>query len=375
MDFLTAYNSDCSEDDATGNTDDSNNIQGCCDDSKDQSECSNSLLLSTYDLLNKVMESQTIVNESMMNKECLNDSCLTMKSPHVKQASDDPEQLRYGEHNVTSSSADGKNSSVQICQKNGSSLNSYQGHSSEGELTSQNTNSKDALSADYFNLVAGNNKLGQQSESDQCDEKFFSYDVKASNKIASVDFWANGLTPLCNWSQPEQIWGMPSESDSEINTQTLSCHSSVPGSTTTNVPWKRKKLADNAESLDNFESDSVKTPCFTLHHKIAPHLNDARMNKINSRCPKKVAIVLPGHSGTVNRINWCVAEYGHLLLSAAMDSTVRIWNAISSSSNPCVRTLRCHNKAVKDAIWMQNGKHIVSCGFDKTARFCDVEQG
>jgi len=191
--------------------------------------------------------------------------------------------------------------------------------------------------------------------------------VKACRGSSSVDFW-NTVSPACNWEQCERIWGVPGdkvESSSVTNIQS-----------TTDDQCKRKKLLKDYSQSDSYASASVKLkPCFVLHYKIAPHLQDARMNKLICRHPKKVIAVLPGHAGTVNRINWCTAEYGQLLLSASMDSTVRIWNVFSSSSDSCVRTLKCHAKAVKDAVWIDSGKQIISCGYDKTARISDVEHG
>lgn len=158
------------------------------------------------------------------------------------------------------------------------------------------------------------------------------------------------------------------------------------------VPYKskRKSLVHSKSMEDlnpvNDESSTVKgtqnreisanMSCrktfYVVHSKIQPYL--FTVNTVSNRVPKKAINRLTGHSGAVNRIKWCKAEYSHLLLSTSMDRTVKIWNVFSTDQS-CVKTLSFHQKSVKDADWSLSGRQIISCGFDRTARVSDVEQG
>ncbi|KAI0207981.1 WD repeat-containing protein 25 [Lamellibrachia satsuma] len=57
-----------------------------------------------------------------------------------------------------------------------------------------------------------------------------------------------------------------------------------------------------------------------------------------------------------------------------MDRSVKIWDVLSTTPT-CVQTLRFHEKAVKDATWSVQGREVLSGGYDRTARICDVEKG
>lgn len=64
-----------------------------------------------------------------------------------------------------------------------------------------------------------------------------------------------------------------------------------------------------------------------------------------------------------------------LLASAGMDNLARIWNVWNASDQQMVQQLSSHTAAVKDIQWSTDGKHLLSCGFDKVARLTDVEYG
>ncbi|XP_064602570.1 WD repeat-containing protein 25-like [Liolophura sinensis] len=111
---------------------------------------------------------------------------------------------------------------------------------------------------------------------------------------------------------------------------------------------------------------------YYVHSKVAPHLQSYRSRECKP--PKGVQVSLPGHQGVVNKVKWCCPNYSHLLLSASMDTHVKIWNCWSRV-DPCVQTISQHNKAVKDAEWNSDGKKVLSCSFDRTAAVSDVETG
>lgn len=149
------------------------------------------------------------------------------------------------------------------------------------------------------------------------------------------------------------------------------------------IPYKskRQKLMDSKPATDLkplqlqvvTEVVNRKTNFFIVHSKIQPHL--LQKDAVKNRKPQKAIKRLNAHEGTVNRVKWCIREHSHLLLSASMDRTVKIWNVFSSAEQPCVQTLAFHRRAVKDADWASSGRQLVSCGFDRTARVSDVESG
>ena len=109
---------------------------------------------------------------------------------------------------------------------------------------------------------------------------------------------------------------------------------------------------------------------YFVHSKVSSHLSR------NQKCQpmRKRESLIAAHSSVINRIQWSVPQFSHLLLSASMDTLVKVWN-VWSSLDPCVQVLRHHSKAVKDAEWSMCGRHILTCGYDRKAVIADVESG
>ncbi|KAM3919146.1 WD repeat-containing protein 25 isoform 1-T2 [Leptodactylus fuscus] len=104
---------------------------------------------------------------------------------------------------------------------------------------------------------------------------------------------------------------------------------------------------------------------------LAPHLP---LKYSSSGIPKKVIFQMREHTGPVNRVQWCpVKQYSHLLLSASMDGTCKVWDAVDSGKPLC--TISCHRTAVRDAQWSLCGKQILTGGFDSFLHLTDVETG
>ncbi|PKU44248.1 wd repeat-containing protein 25 [Limosa lapponica baueri] len=90
--------------------------------------------------------------------------------------------------------------------------------------------------------------------------------------------------------------------------------------------------------------------------------------------PKSLVFYMSKHSGPVNEIQWCpVREQSHMLLSASMDKTVKVWDAVDTGC--CLRTYSCHSCAVRAARWSSCGRRILSGGFDSMLHLTDVETG
>uniref|UniRef100_A0A8C9MXB1 WD repeat domain 25 n=2 Tax=Serinus canaria TaxID=9135 RepID=A0A8C9MXB1_SERCA len=90
--------------------------------------------------------------------------------------------------------------------------------------------------------------------------------------------------------------------------------------------------------------------------------------------PKSLIFYMSKHSGPVNEIQWCpVLEQSHMLLSASMDKTVKVWDAVDTGC--CLKTYSCHSCAVRAARWSSCGRRILSGGFDSMLHLTDLETG
>ncbi|XP_056266840.1 WD repeat-containing protein 25 isoform X1 [Pseudoliparis swirei] len=90
--------------------------------------------------------------------------------------------------------------------------------------------------------------------------------------------------------------------------------------------------------------------------------------------PRRLLMSLGGHQGPVNTVRWCpVPHLSHLLLSASMDKTFKVWDGVESGR--CLRVYTCHSGAVRDARWTPCGRHLLSGSFDNKAAITDAETG
>ena len=98
------------------------------------------------------------------------------------------------------------------------------------------------------------------------------------------------------------------------------------------------------------------------------------LKKENDHCyvPKRCIHTWSGHSKGVNAIRF-FPESGHLLLSAGLDSKVKIWDV--SNTGRCMRTYLGHEKGVRDICFTNDGRKFVSTGYDRNIKLWDTETG
>ena len=90
-----------------------------------------------------------------------------------------------------------------------------------------------------------------------------------------------------------------------------------------------------------------------------------------SKIPTSVDTVLSGHTNAVTAVRWH-PQYGHLLASTSLDSTMRIWSVFPNKGE--VFQLE-HTKGVKDVRWSSDGRTLFSGGLDCYVNVVDAEKG
>ncbi|KAM9842350.1 WD repeat-containing protein 25 [Aulostomus maculatus] len=152
-------------------------------------------------------------------------------------------------------------------------------------------------------------------------------------------------------------------------------HCSVSSGVRPYIP-KRQRLVTSGDKADS------KYPVEQVHTRENQILSDvsARVKMYLTQessaagIPKGLLMNLGGHQGPVNTVEWCpVPRLSHLLLSASMDKSFKVWDG--AESGRCLRVYTCHSGAVRDACWTPCGRHLLTGSFDNTAVITDVETG
>ncbi|XP_021742482.1 pre-mRNA-processing factor 17-like isoform X2 [Chenopodium quinoa] len=142
--------------------------------------------------------------------------------------------------------------------------------------------------------------------------------------------------------------------------------------------YAKKKAEERGEKVEKGEVVVDKT---TFHGKeekdyqgrpwISPP-KDVKATNDHCYIPKRCVHTWSGHTKGVSAIRF-FPKYGHLILSAGMDTKVKIWDVFGSGK--CMRTYMGHSKAVRDICFTNDGTKFLSAGYDKNIKLWDTETG
>ncbi|XP_025025809.1 WD repeat-containing protein 25 [Python bivittatus] len=143
-------------------------------------------------------------------------------------------------------------------------------------------------------------------------------------------------------------------------------------------PYISKKLR---QEKHEYHKESIHSPIkfSTAEDKMSITVSQYIMPYIGSKytvteIPKKLVFHMAEHSGPVNAVRWCpLQRWSHMLLSASMDKTVKVWDAVDEGR--CLKTYSNHTSAVRAIQWSPCGRNALSGGFDFMLHLTDIETG
>ncbi|KAA8529579.1 hypothetical protein F0562_034321 [Nyssa sinensis] len=126
---------------------------------------------------------------------------------------------------------------------------------------------------------------------------------------------------------------------------------------------KGEFVADKSTFHGKEERDYPGRSCITP-------LKDAKARNDHCYILKRLVHTWGGHTKGVSVIRF-FPKYGHLILSARMDTKVKIWDVFNSGK--CMRTYMGNSKAVRDISFCNDGSKFLTAGYDKNIKYWDTE--
>mmetsp|Transcript_6023 Transcript_6023/g.18147 ORF Transcript_6023/g.18147 Transcript_6023/m.18147 type:complete len:540 (+) Transcript_6023:38-1657(+) len=136
------------------------------------------------------------------------------------------------------------------------------------------------------------------------------------------------------------------------------------------VPLDSEKDEVKPTSTFHGSAKDLKGRSFIEPPKGAKALDE--METYTSYIPKRCVRVWSGHTKGVSVARF-FPKYGHLILSAGMDTHVKIWDV--NTHGKCMRTYSGHSKSVRDVAFTNDGKQFLSASYDRTIKLWDTETG
>ncbi|XP_061468134.1 WD repeat-containing protein 25 [Rhineura floridana] len=142
---------------------------------------------------------------------------------------------------------------------------------------------------------------------------------------------------------------------------------------------RQEKTPLFCEAEDSGGSASCASKLDTPREEMTINISQYIMPYVGSKygiteIPRNLIFNMTDHSGPVNAVRWCpVQRWSHMLLSASMDKTVKVWDAVDRGC--CLKTYSCHTCAVRAVQWSPCGRSVLSGGFDSMLHLTDIETG
>ncbi|AWP16404.1 putative WD repeat-containing protein 25 [Scophthalmus maximus] len=243
------------------------------------------------------------------------------------------------------------------------------------ETASAQSFTPDQTLLEYHGSTSGRSSSSLQSRSDR--------EVKYCSRRSaqSEHFGDTAASPSLHATQEkippwQSLPHMPQSSGDGLNPAKR--HHSLPSGVRPYIP-KRQRLATSVGTVDPTCPAGPVPGRLSRENQILSDVS-ARVKPYLARkldaagIPRKLLMSLGGHQGPVNTVQWCpVPHRSHLLLSASMDKTFKVWDG--AESGQCLRVYTCHSGAVRDACWTPCGRHLLTGSFDNTSVITDVETG